>query len=104
VTASRISAEGLRRIRVFQARTYLGCDTGERKVERFRLVIGSDKKPAIQHERLPVDDGEPLALELAAFIHAVRTRTPPPIDGLAGRRALELACRVREAITSSGPA
>ncbi len=104
VTASRISAEGLRRIRVFQARTYLGCDTGERKVERFRLVIGSDKRPAIQHELLPVDDGEPLALELAAFIHAVQTRTPPPVDGLAGRRALELACRVREAIASSGPA
>lgn len=104
VTASRISAEGLRRIRVFQARTYLGCDTGERKVERFRLMIGSDKKPTIQHELLPVDDGEPLALELAAFLHAVQTRTPPPIDGLAGRRALELACRVREAIASSGPA
>lgn len=104
VTASRISAEALRRIRIFQARTYLGCDTGEQKVERFRLVIGSDKKPAIQHERLPVDDGEPLANELAAFLHAVRTRTAPPIDGLAGRRALELACRVREAIASSGPA
>jgi predicted dehydrogenase len=104
VTASRISAEGLRRIRVFQSRTYIGCDTGERKVERFRLVIGSDRKPAIQHELLPVDDGEPLALELSAFVRAVRTRTPPPIDGLAGRRALELACRVRDAIAVSGPA
>src|SRR4029077_5904640 len=60
VTASRISAEALRRIRVFQSRTYIGGDTGERKVERFRLVIGSDKKPAIQHELLPVDAGEPL--------------------------------------------
>jgi len=104
VTASRISAETLRRIRVFQSRTCLGCDTGEKKVERFRLVIGSDKKPAIQHELLPVEDGEPLALELSAFVHAVRTRTPPPIDGLAGRRALELAFRVREAIASSRPA
>jgi predicted dehydrogenase len=104
VTASRISAEALRRIRVFQSRTYIGCDTGERKVERFRLVIGSDKKPAIQHELLPVEEGEPLGRELTAFVDAVRTRTPPPIDGLAGRRALELACRVREAIASSGPA
>jgi predicted dehydrogenase len=104
VTASRISAEALRRIRVFQTRTYIGCDTGERKVERFRLVIGSDRKPTIQHERLPVEDGEPLAIELAAFVDAVRTRTRPPIDGLAGRRALELACRVREAIASSSSA
>lgn len=104
VTASRISAETLRRIRVFQSRTYLGCDTGERRVERFRLVIGSDAKPTIQHELLPVDDGEPLAFELAAFVHAVRTRTAPPVDGLAGRRALELAIRVREAIAEQGPA
>jgi predicted dehydrogenase len=103
VTASRISAESLRRIRVFQSRTYIGCDTGERKVERFRLVIGSDKKPAIQHELLPVDDGEPLALELTAFLNAVRTRAPAPIDGLAGRRALELALRVGTAIASAGP-
>jgi len=102
VTASRISAEPLRRLRVFQSRTYLGCDTGERKVERFRLVLGPDKKPSIQHELLPVDDGEPLALELAAFVDAARARTAPPIDGLAGRRALELALRVREAIGSSG--
>jgi predicted dehydrogenase len=103
VTASRISAEALRRIRVFQSRTYIGCDTGEKKVERFRLVIGSDKKPAIQHELLPVGDGEPLAVELAAFVNAVRTRSSAPIDGLAGRRALELALRIRTAIASAGP-
>jgi predicted dehydrogenase len=102
VTASRISAEKLRRIRVFQSRTYIACDTGEKKVERYRLVIGSDRKPAIEHDMLPVEDGEPLALELAAFVEAVRTRRAPPIDGLAGRRALELALRVGEAIAAAG--
>lgn len=102
VTASRVSAESLRRIRVFQSRTYLGCDTGEKKVERFRLVMGPDKKPSIQHELLPVADGEPLAAELASFLQSVRSRTSPSIDGLAGRRALELAFRVREAIAISG--
>ena len=104
LTASRISAETLRRVRVFQSRTYVACDTGEKKVERYRLVIGSDRKPVIQHDRLPVEDGEPLALELEAFVSAVRTRTAPPIDGLAGRRALELALRVGEAIATEGPA
>jgi predicted dehydrogenase len=104
VTASRISADALRRIRVFQSRTYVGCDTGDRKVERFRLVLGPDKRPSIQHEIIPVNDGEPLANELAAFVEAVRSRTAPPVDGLAGRRALELAFRVREAIAGSGVA
>lgn len=102
VTASRISAEPLRRIRIFQSRTYVGCDTGEQKVERFRLVIGPDKKPAIQHELLPVEPGEPLGNELRAFLHAVKTRTSPPVDGSAGKRALELAFRVREAIERAG--
>ena len=79
----------------------MACDTGEKKVERYRLVIGSDRKPAIQHELLPVEDGEPLALELAAFVNAVKTRETPPIDGLAGRRALELALRVGAAIAAA---
>jgi len=104
VTASRISAEKLRRMRIFQSRTYIACDTGEKKVERYRLVIGSDRKPAIEHELLPIEDGEPLALELAAFVASVRTRVAPSIDGLAGRRALELALRVREAIAAAGSA
>jgi predicted dehydrogenase len=103
VTASRISAEKLRRMRIFQSRTYIACDTGEKKVERYRLVIGSDRKPAIEHELLPIEDGEPLALELAAFVASVRSRVAPAIDGLAGRRALELALRVREAIAAAGP-
>src|SRR4029450_12512754 len=71
VTASRISAETLRRIRVFQSRTYIGCDTGEKKVERFRLVIGSDKKPAIQRDLLPGGGGEPVPLRPAAVLVAV---------------------------------
>jgi predicted dehydrogenase len=104
VTASRISAEKLRRIRIFQSRTYIACDTGERKVERFRLVIGPDRKPAIQRDLLPVDDGEPLRLELQAFLASVATREPPVMTGLAGRRALELALRVRDAIATSGGA
>ena len=103
VTASRISAEKLRRIRIFQSRTYLACDTGERKVERFHLVIGPDRTPSIRHDLLPVEDGEPLGIELAAFLSSVAGRTAPPVDGLAGRRALELAFRVRDAIGAAGP-
>ena len=42
-------------------------------------------------------EGEPLALELAAFLACVRTRAVPPVDGAHGRRALDLAHRVRDA-------
>jgi predicted dehydrogenase len=98
LTASRISAEPVRRVRVFQPRTYLTCDTGARSVERFRLVTGPGGAARIEHDQLAVPEGEPLALELAAFVESVRTRRPPAVDGLQGRRALELAHRVRAAI------
>ncbi len=97
LTASRISVEPLRRIRVFQEKTYLSCDTGARSVERYRLV-GSGSAPRIEHDRLEVGDAEPLGLELGAFVEAVRARRAPPVDGREGRRALELAFRVRESL------
>jgi len=98
LTASRISAEPVRRVRVFCPQTYLTCDTGARSVERFRLVAGAGGGPSIVHDRLDVPAGEPLALELAAFVESVRTRRPPAVDGRQGRQALELAHRVRRAI------
>jgi predicted dehydrogenase len=103
VTASRISAESLRRIRVFQAQTYISCDTVKRRVERYRLVPGEGGRPGIDRTELPVGDEEPLALELGAFIDAVRERTPPPVDGGAGREALRMALEVQRAIESGSP-
>jgi predicted dehydrogenase len=98
LTASRISAEPVRRVRVFQARTYLACDTVARTVERYRLEFGAGGSPEIRHDNLPVEEGEPLGNELAAFVDSVRKRARPPVDGSQGRRALDLAHRVLDAI------
>jgi predicted dehydrogenase len=102
LTASRISAEPVRRIRVFQARTYLSCDTVTRQVERYRLVPGDGGRPDIRHDLLPVGDGEPLGNELASFVRSVRSRETPPVDGAQGLRAIRLADRVLQAI-AEGP-
>jgi predicted dehydrogenase len=101
LTASRISAEKVRKIRVFQSRTYLACDTVERSVERYHLEFGAAGAPQIRRDRLPVEDGEPLAIELAAFVDSVRTRAAPPVDGLQGRRALALAFQIRDSFGGS---
>lgn len=98
LTASRISAEAVRRVRVFQDRTYLACDTVRGELERYRLVIDGGGVPQIVRERVAVEDAEPLALELGAFLEAVRSRATPPVDGHQGRRVLDLARRVRAAI------
>jgi predicted dehydrogenase len=101
LTASRISAEPVRRVRVFQARTYLSCDTASKSVERYRLVFEPAGEPRIRHDQLPVEEGEPLGHELEAFVETVRTRGEPPVDGEQGRQAMDLAYRVREAIAAS---
>jgi len=98
LTASRISAENLRRVRVFQAQTYLACDTIKRSVERYRVVLGEAGRPGIERAELSVTEAEPLGLELGAFIDAVRERRTPPISGEAGREALRLALEVRREI------
>jgi predicted dehydrogenase len=98
LTASRISAEPIRRVRVFQARTYLACDTVSRTVERYRLEFGTDGAPEIRHDLLPVEEGEPLGNELTSFVESVRERSRPAVDGEQGRRALDLAYRVLDAI------
>ncbi|MBD3867092.1 MAG: Gfo/Idh/MocA family oxidoreductase [Acidobacteria bacterium] len=104
LTASRISTEPVRRIRVFQERTYLSCDTAIRKVERYALVAGDGGRPDIRHDVLPVSQGEPLGNELKAFLDAVRHRTAPPVDGVHGRRAVELAYQVLASIEASADA
>jgi len=104
LTASRISGKPVRRLRVFQARTYMSCDTGKRRVERHRLVLQDDGTPRIAHDFLPIEDVEPLACELATFVAAVRRGESPSIDGRQGQRALELAHRVGEVIAAQpGP-
>jgi predicted dehydrogenase len=101
LTASRISAEPVRRIRVFQSRTYVSCDTGARRVECYRLESADSGPPRIRRDVLPVEEGEPLGLELAAFLEAVRDGTRPPIDGVQARRAISLAHQVRRAVAAS---
>jgi predicted dehydrogenase len=101
LTASRISAEPMRRVRVFERHKYLSCDTGERSVERYQLVPGAGGAPEIRHDRLAVADEEPLYNELAAFALAVRSRERPAIDGRQGARVLALAHDVLASIEAN---
>ncbi len=103
LTASRVSAESMRRVRVFEPRTYWKCDTLEGRIERTRLEPGPDGAPRIRRDTLPVEPAEPLEVEISAFLRSVRERTSPPVDGAQGRRALELALRVREAAAAGLP-
>jgi predicted dehydrogenase len=97
LTASRVSTERVRKIRLFQEHEYISLDYTRQDVLRVKVAPASPQ-PEIKFEQVPVAQEEPLAGELRAFLLATRTRRTPRVDGAAGRRALELAGRVMAGI------
>jgi len=99
ITASRISKDRVRKIRFFQPDSYVSVDYASQEVEGWRLVRGGER-PGIEGGAIPVEKDEPLRLELADFVRAVRDRSAPLVDGDAGRRALVLAAEIAERMES----
>jgi len=94
LTASRVSAEKMRKIRLFQKDTYISIDCLAKRVEMYRKS-GDEIVP------VPVEvnrEHEPLKVELEGFLRAIIEDTDPPVSGLDGLRALELALEVRDSI------
>ncbi len=93
LTASRISDEPIRRIRVFQEDNYLSIDYKAQTVE-----LAHKQGRTIKRVSLPVNQRPPLQDELASFIEAVRGHHPPPVTGEDGRAALALALTIEQAM------
>jgi DUF1009 family protein/predicted dehydrogenase len=100
VTASRISAKKMRKIRIFQPDSYLSIDCAEKEVDLFHRLPnqGTDGFPEIEYQRLPVPDTDPLEEQLLAFAESVTLGREPLVSGEAGRKALEVATRVSDLI------
>ena len=100
ITASRVSGERLRKLRVFQPHEYYSLDYAEQQVAMCRLVPPRDgaTRPEIVARPLEVIKREPLLAELESFVTAVRERQSPVVSGADGRRALALARDVLESI------
>jgi predicted dehydrogenase len=101
ITASRISKDRVRKIRVFQRDAYLSVDYAAQEVERWRLVKGNGGMPAIDGGKLQIAKEEPLKRELDDFISAVRDKRAPGVTGVDGLRAIELAQRITDEINRS---
>jgi predicted dehydrogenase len=89
LTASRVSVEQVRKLRLFQPGEYISLDY--QRQDAVRLGVGKGESPQIGFETLPVVRGEPLRLELEAFFQAVRERTQPRVDGWQASQALRTA-------------
>jgi predicted dehydrogenase len=102
LTASRISFEKMRKIRVFQDDAYLSLDYFDQSGEIYRKI-----DTQITKEKIKVEKDEPLKLELAAFVDCVRNRAAPRVGGAQASKALEIAMRITQQIAeqmgSGGP-
>ena len=90
LTASRVSAEKVRKFRVFSPRTYISVDFARREAQVYRLLDG-EAGPEIKVEQTAAPDEEPLRRQLAAFVECAASRGTPVVSGADGLRALRLA-------------
>ena len=108
ITASRVSRERMRKLRIFQPSGYLSLDLAAGGGEFYRLrrdevdfaalVRDARGGQALETfvERIPLEaaEGEPLRLELEAFVNAVAGHGPVAVTGDDGREALAVALTI----------
>jgi predicted dehydrogenase len=93
LTASRISTERVRKLRLFQPSQYLSLDFG-----RQDLAVFSVKDGQIGFEQAPVTKAEPLRVQLESFLESVETRRTPKTSGKAACRSLRAALGILDKI------
>jgi predicted dehydrogenase len=96
ITASRISPERLRKLRVFQSDAYLSLDYQEQEGKIYRRG-----PTGIVSEEVTVEKDEPLKLELAAFVNCARHGLQPKVGGQEATAALELAIEITQLIEAA---
>lgn len=97
LTASRVSSERARKLRAFLPNRYYSLDYQAQEIKGYRLEDDGGERRILPDD-LPVERAEPLKRELEAFLAACRGEKAPRVDGAQGRRALETALAVVEAI------
>jgi predicted dehydrogenase len=94
LTASRVSTERVRKLRLFQPHQYISLDY--QKQEAVAFTVGGNQQ--IGFQPLPVIKEEPLRLEVESFLEAVAERRCPVVPGEDGLRALEVARAILDKI------
>ncbi len=105
LTASRISRDTVRRIRIFQPGAFVAVDYAKKELTVLRLASeaqhGSDRGPEYHAVQERFADADALADEISDFIACCRQRRQPLVDGRQGRRALAVALEVTGQIAAS---
>ncbi|MBU0692128.1 Gfo/Idh/MocA family oxidoreductase [bacterium] len=114
VTASRISANPMRKLRMFAADSYIALDFATGSTQVFKLagadeenvpgtlMLGEIDKGAVKRHILMASpqapEGNAILMEQEGFFKAIQTGTPPPVTGLDGLNALKVATEILKKI------
>jgi predicted dehydrogenase len=101
LTASRVSNESLRMIRIFQPDNCISIDYSKRKISVTQFK-GSEKDsadiPSLVHKEDEFLDSDPLADQIRSFVETIKTRAEPKVTGVDGRKALAVALSIIDQI------
>jgi predicted dehydrogenase len=106
-TASRVSRERIRRLRLFQPSGYFSLDLASGAGEFMRVRgdwrpgTGQALTDVVERIVLEAPEADALRLELRSFVHAVQGEREVVVSGEEGRAALALALRVADAVRQS---
>ena len=111
LSASRMSLKKNREIRIFQDNAYLSLDFMNQKghlVKKsdliaygLKLKVGLAKAgdaSSIPVNEIPIEKGEPLAIELAHFVESVAEARQTKVGAALGKSALEVAIAITDQI------
>lgn len=125
ITASRISPERVRKIRVFSSgpvTSYISLDYRAQEGFIYRLARDGEEESSlwqkllrakdsaivsefagrkIVREPVPLEKAEPLRLELRHFVQCVRARQTPLVSGESAKQALDLALEITRQISAA---
>ena len=130
LTASRVSPEKMRKIRVFSSGdtpSYISLDYRAQEGFIYRIALDGESESSllkkimvaklgvakdativsafagkrIVREPVPIAKDEPLKLELEDFVECVREKQTPRVSGAAAKRALDLAFEITRQIQTA---
>ncbi len=101
VTASRVSREPLRKLRVFQSDAYISIDYLDQEISIARKDAAGAGQAQIRLEQHRFEKADALMLEITAFVAAVQSGASPAVTGEDGRRALQVALAVEDRVRHS---
>jgi predicted dehydrogenase len=103
VTASRISMQAKRELRIFQHNAYFSGDLNQKTLSILRK---SEKEmfpgiPAIDQENFSMQDSDALLDEIKAFISAIIDKSAPIVSGEDGMLALQTATKITQIVRNN---